>query len=162
MTVRSLAPRVALASAAAVAAVTFSSPVAVAAPAPPEAPCDCSVGWAGGTDLAGGADLMAVARSTTRLGHLSDEGRPYTFTVNVARAGTYRVSYFVSYPDVPGRLRTVVDGRRLPDTVSPVRAGTFGVNAATKPFALTAGKHTFRLTGVSFPSTLGAMADLTG
>jgi hypothetical protein len=147
MSARSMATKVALAAVAAAAVVTVSAPPAgaVAAPAGP------SVSSANAAELA----VTPAPISLVKDFDLLDQGETNRVTVNVPAAGKYVVSYFVSYPDTAGRLRTVVDGKKLPDTVSPADPGTFGVVADSKPFTLRAGTHTFRMTGVKVPSSIG-------
>ncbi len=152
MKIRSMAPRVALAAAAAATVMAGSAlPAgAVMAPAGP------SVSSANAAELA----VVPGPISLMKDFDLLNQGETNEVTVTVPTAGEYLVSYFVSYPDTAGLLRTVVDGKTLADTVSRAVPGTYGVYAKSVCFELTAGKHTFRMTGVKLPSSLGASAYL--
>jgi hypothetical protein len=144
MIARSMAAKMAIA-ATTVAAVAALPAEALAAAAEP------TVSSANAAELAALPEPISLVKDFDLL----DQGETNRITVNVPTAGKYVVSYFVSYPDTAGLLRTVVDGKKLPNTVSPADPGTFGVVADSTPFALTAGKHTFRMTGVKVPSGIG-------
>jgi hypothetical protein len=152
MKIRSMAPKVALAAAAAATVMAGSAlPAgAVVAPAGP------SVSSANAAELAVAPERISLMKGVDLL----DQGETNEVTVTVPAAGEYRVSYFVSYPDTAGLLRTVVDGKKLADTVSRAAPGTYGVYAESVCFELTAGKHSFRMTGVKIPSSIGASAYL--
>jgi hypothetical protein len=105
--------------------------------------------------------LAAPSAFPVPLGLISkyDNGTA-TVTVDVPFAGEYRVSYLVFPPDIEGQIRTVVDGNTLADAISPARPGTYGAYTQTQCFQLTAGQHTFTMTSVRVPSTIGASANL--
>jgi hypothetical protein len=153
MTVRSLVPKAALAVAVVAAAGAFSAPAVRAALAP------------GDTTLAT-TKVSQVVTPTPKaprfvdLTFMPEQGKTYTVTVNVPVAGEYQVNYFVNYPNTSGLMRTFVDGKKLADVVSPAVPGTYGTIAKSECIQLTAGQHTFRLTGVKFPTGIGAQAYL--
>jgi hypothetical protein len=145
MTVRSMAPRVGLAAAAAAVVVSLSAPGAGAtvAPAAPAAPS---------TSSANAVELVTPPVWLTDVRNPLDPGETQTIVVDVPTAGTYYASYLVSSPKTASLIRTVVDGTQLPDAAGPAAPGQFGVIVTTESFDLTAGKHTFDLTGVKIPT----------
>ncbi len=83
-----------------------------------------------------------------------------TYSVDVKVEARYVVSFQVNYPETSSVLSSSVDGRTLPDVVSPVRNGAFAVFAYTRSFKLEPGRHSIAVQASSLPSQVGIFATL--
>jgi hypothetical protein len=83
-----------------------------------------------------------------------------TYSVDVKVKARYVISFQVNYPETSSVLSSSVDGRTLPDVVSPVRNGAFAVFAYTSSFKLEPGPHSITVRASSLPSQVGIYATL--
>jgi hypothetical protein len=143
MIARSMASKAALGVAAAGALLTTLAPPAGAVVAPE----------AGGVSSANAAESAMVSAIWLTKFDLIAQGETNKATVNVPTAGRYVVQYQVSAPETDALLGTVVDGKKITDLAVPAAPGTYATFGETVSFQLTAGKHTFAMTGLKIPQT---------